>query len=145
MPRVPSVVQSRSFDSVRIFWLDSEEAIRRLREAASELLRTRSEVLSVLLFGSLREGRAVPGSDADVVVLLERSDRRFMDRPLDYSRSFDRVGLPVDLFCYTREEARTTPFARRALEQATVLAQRDSVRLARTSRSQRRDGVSPQE
>ena len=142
---MPSVVQSRSFDSVRIFWLDSEEAIRRLREAASELLRTRSEVLSVLLFGSLREGRAVPGSDADVVVLLERSDRRFMDRPLDYSRSFDRVGLPVDLFCYTREEARTTPFARRALEQATVLAQRDSVRLARTSRSQRRDGVSPQE
>ena len=121
-----SVIRERSFGSVRVFWLDSGLALERLRAAAQRLLADRPEVSRVVLFGSLAEGRAVPGSDADVLLLLERSDRpRWFDRPLDYWPAFEGVGLPVELFCYTREEAERVPLARRALERGLVLADRD--------------------
>ncbi len=123
-----SVIRERSFGSVRVFWLDSAEALERLRAAAARLLAERPEVRSVVLFGSLAEGRAVPGSDADVLLLLERSDRpRWFDRPLDYGPAFEGVGVPVELFCYTRKEVAGVPLARRALERGVVLAERDPV------------------
>lgn len=123
---MPSVVLSRSYGSVRVFWLDREKALRRVREAASRLLRERPEVLGVYLFGSLAEGRAVPGSDADLLILLRRSERRFLDRPLEYLPAFDEVGLPVDLFCYTPEEAERVPLAGRARQTAIPLAERSA-------------------
>ena len=51
-------------------------------------------------FGSLAEGRAVPGSDADVLVLLSHSETRWLDRPLTAAR---------------------IPLARRALERGVDL------------------------
>jgi len=87
-------------------------------------MRDRAEIRSIRLFGSLAEGRAVPGSDADVLILLERSERRWIDRPLDYIGYFEGVGMPVELFCYTTEEAERTPLAARALESGTPLARR---------------------
>ncbi|HXF71173.1 MAG TPA: nucleotidyltransferase domain-containing protein [Actinomycetota bacterium] len=117
---------------MRVFWLDSPEALHRLRAAAERLLAERPEVRSVVLFGSLAEGHAVPGSDADVLLLLDRSERpRWFDRPLDYRRAFEGVGMPVELFCYTREEAGRVPLARRALERGLVLATRDPVETPR--------------
>jgi uncharacterized protein len=121
---MPSVVQERSFGSVRVSWLDSQEAVFRLRAAAERLAGAHPEVLGVYLFGSLAEGRAVPGSDADVLVLLDHSDRRWLDRPLDYSDPFDAVGLPVELFCYTRAEVDRVPLAGRAIREGIPLAYR---------------------
>jgi predicted nucleotidyltransferase len=74
--------------------------------------------------GSLAEGRAVPGSDADVLVLLDRSDRRWLDRPLDYSDEFAEIGLGVELFCYTLDELQRVPLARDARAGGIVLAAR---------------------
>lgn len=119
-----SIVRTESFGSVRVFWLDREEAIRRLRDAAGRLLDAHPEVLGVYLFGSLAEDRAVPGSDADVLVMLERSDERWFDRPLRYLPTFDDVEMPVELFCYTPEEAERAPFAGRARATALTLASR---------------------
>jgi len=87
-------------------------------------MRDRVEIRSIRLFGSLAEGRAVPGSDADVLILLERSERRWIDRSLDYIGYFEDVGMPVELFCYTEQEAERTPLARRALEHGLPLAGR---------------------
>ena len=119
-----SVIQTRSFGSAKVFWLDRDEALRRLRAAADLIVRERPEVQAVHLFGSLAEDRAVPGSDADVLILLERSDRRWIDRPLEYVGCFEDVGMPVELFCYTAEEAERTPLPARALEHGMLLARR---------------------
>lgn len=119
-----SVVLKRSYDSVKVFWLDSREALRRLRKAAGELLAARPEVMAVHLFGSLPEGRAVPGSDADVLILLRRCDQRWLDRSLEFSPYFSNVGMPVELFCYTIEEALQNRFVRRARERGVTLAER---------------------
>jgi len=119
---VRSVIRERSFGSVKVFWLDREEALARVRAAATRLVRDRPDVHAVYLFGSLAQGRAVPGSDADVLILSARSDRRWLDRPLGLGPWFDDVGMPIELFCYTLEEAERTPLARTALETGTLLA-----------------------
>lgn len=108
---------------MRVYWLDTEEALKRLRRGAEAALRRRPEVLGIYLFGSLAEGRAVPGSDADVLVLLERSGRPPAERPLDLRADFKDAGLPVDFFCYTPAELLTTPFAREAQARALTLAE----------------------
>jgi hypothetical protein len=64
----------------------------------------------------------VPSSDADVLILLTDSDRPWIERPLEYDAYFDRVGLAVELFCYTREEIPEVPLARRALQRAEKMA-----------------------
>ena len=124
IPGVPSTVEKRSYGSVTVYWLNTDEAIRRLRAAADRVIAARPEVVEIHLFGSLAEGRAVPGSDADVLVLLDRSDRRWLDRPLDYSDEFAEIGLGVELFCYTLDELQRVPLARDARAGGIVLAAR---------------------
>lgn len=117
-------MEKKSFGSVKVFWLNRSEALRRLREAAQAVLAACPEVLGVYLFGSLAQGRAVPGSDADVLILLEKSELRWMDRPLRFHGFFSGMGLPVDLFCYTLEEAEENLIARKALAEGLCLARR---------------------
>ncbi len=119
-----SVVRTQSYGSVKVFWLDRAEALRRLQEAAEALVAACPDVVAVYAFGSLPEGRAVPGSDADVLLLLQEASRRFIDRPLEFAPYFSGVGMPVELLCYTAEEAARVSFARRALERGTLLAGR---------------------
>jgi hypothetical protein len=55
--------------SVTVFWLDTDLVRERLR-AVVERLAENPNVLRVILFGSFAEGRAVPGSDLDVMIVL---------------------------------------------------------------------------
>jgi len=59
-------------------WLERDEVLLRLRERARGLVAARADVAGVSLFGSLAEGRAVRGSDADVLVLLAHSETRWL-------------------------------------------------------------------
>ena len=71
----------------------------------------------IVWFGSRVTGIPSPGSDVDVCLVLERSDKPFRERAADYLP----VGFPVgmDLFPYTAEELdrlqRDHPSWRRAL------------------------------
>lgn len=60
--------------------------------------------MEVALFGSLVKGDYGPGSDADVLVILRRDERRFIDRQDEFLIHFSGVGVPVDVFPYTLEE-----------------------------------------
>ena len=60
------------------------------------------EIERAVLFGSLQRGDAVPGSDADVLLVLRTTDLPFSQRAAVYRP--DGVGIPVDLFVYTRTE-----------------------------------------
>ncbi len=108
-----------------MFWLDRDEARRRLVRAARRLVSQCPEVEAVYLFGSLAAGRAVPGSDADVLVVLDHGEGRWFDRASRYALYFEGVGMPVELFCYTKEEVAQVPLARRALAEGVPLAGRD--------------------
>jgi predicted nucleotidyltransferase len=60
------------------------------------------EIEQVLLFGSLARGDAVPGSDADLLVILSCANRPFIERIPRYLPV--GLSLGVDVFPYTRDE-----------------------------------------
>lgn len=68
-------MQIKSSGSVRIISLDVDTIIKKLRTAAEELKKRDNNVLDVFLFGSLAKGEAVPGSDADIVIVLKKAKR----------------------------------------------------------------------
>ena len=114
-------MQSRSFGSVKIFWLDRERIGEELRSAARALALRYPEVQEVWLFGSLARGDAVPGSDADVLVVLSKTDESFLDRSPRYALAGCRIG--VDLLAYTRSELNSMQ-ERRPRFYRTFLAER---------------------
>ncbi|NOX54146.1 MAG: nucleotidyltransferase domain-containing protein [Planctomycetes bacterium] len=101
-----------------IFWLDRKLALERAKEAAGRVLAECPDVVRVGIFGSVATGRAVPGSDVDVLIVLSQSDERPLDRPARFQPYFETVGLPVDLFCFTEDEAAGSRFFQTAAAQA---------------------------
>jgi predicted nucleotidyltransferase len=55
-----------------------------------------------VVFGSLVKGTSVPGSDVDLLIVLDASDRQFLERRSAYLPDAFPCGL--DVFPYTRGE-----------------------------------------
>jgi predicted nucleotidyltransferase len=89
---------------VRVFRLDREGVIANLRQGAARLVAERSDVLEVRLFGSLAKGRAVPGSDADVLVIVRDGAPPFLERAPRLAPYFSGAGVGCDLFVYEERE-----------------------------------------
>ena len=89
---------------VRVFRLDSDGTLARLRQRAGALLEARADVLEVRLFGSLARGEARPGSDADVLIVLRASSVSFLDRGAELTRHFTGIGVGCDILVYTQAE-----------------------------------------
>ena len=106
--------------------------MRSLRTISKRVLRENSNVLQVALFGSLATGQCVPGSDADVLVVLKEDDRRFMDRIPEFARIFLEAPISADIFPYTEREIQTmlsigNCFAARAWKERIILAERSDI------------------
>lgn len=93
----------RLADSVNVTYLDGEAILEQLRQA-SRRIRQNPNVVNVYLFGSFTRGDYVPGSDADIAIILKRDDRRIMDRIPEFLAFFDEVDVGVDVFPYTEAE-----------------------------------------
>lgn len=121
---VRSSTPAKSSASVKVFWLDRPHLIERLKRAAQALSEQHPEIEQIVLFGSLARGDAVPGSDADLLIVVRRSTEPFLDRAVRY-RPAD-VGVGVDVVAYTREELTAlleagNAFVRQALCDGMVL------------------------
>ncbi|MEE9296447.1 MAG: nucleotidyltransferase domain-containing protein [Phycisphaerae bacterium] len=105
MPKLPSVYVRSSFGSSKVTYLDRAKAIEQLRLLAGRLLETHPEVTEVRLFGSLAGMTAVPGSDADVlIVLTSHTQPRWFDRIAEFQAVFAATDMPVEVFPYTQRE-----------------------------------------
>jgi len=102
--KVQSVIQRRSYGSVKVFWLDKDLLRKKIQKAARRILSTNSNVEKVILFGSLAEDKATAFSDADILIVVKDSAKRFIDRSIDFTPYFQNIGIEVDLFVYTRKE-----------------------------------------
>jgi predicted nucleotidyltransferase len=126
-----------SSGSVRITWFDREKALAALRDAVRRLVDARPEIEEVILFGSLATGQSVPGSDADLLVILRSSEEPFPERIPRYIPS--GCGIDVDVFPYTLEEigkmqAGGNPLVKEALEHGLVLFRRGAGRPRKAGR-----------
>ena len=113
----------QSCGSVRIFWLDYENILNSLQKKIA-LVNRYPEIVEVWLFGSIAEVKAVPGSDVDILLIIDKSDVRFVDRIERYQDLFSGIGIGIDIFPYAREESEST-LAKIAREKGICLYQRD--------------------
>jgi predicted nucleotidyltransferase len=99
-----SVEESYRGREVRVFRLNREATIARLRARACVLLDVRPDVLEVRLFGSLARGEARPGSDADLFIVVPDGAGPFLDRSAELARHFAGTGIGCDVIVYTESE-----------------------------------------
>ena len=121
---VRSTTPAGSSASVKVFWLDRPCLMERLRNTARTLSERHPEIERIVLFGSLSRGDAVPGSDADLLIVVSHSTEAFLERTVRYRPSGLDVG--VDVVAYTREELAAllkagSSFVRQALREGVVL------------------------
>ena len=130
-PFLRSVEECYRGRNVRVFRLDRDGVVARLRERARVLLESDPGVVEVTLFGSLARSDAHPGSDADLFIVLRDGAGPFLDRIPNLARYFGGVGIGCDIIAYTESErtalaARHDAFARAVLDEGVVLARRDA-------------------
>ena len=119
MQMTRSAVREKSYGSVKTFWLDRDYINRQLGTVVDSL-RTDPNVVKIVLFGSFAEDRAVPGSDMDILLVLQSDSRRFIDRIQDYLDIFAELGIAADVFPYTVDEL-DNPLVQTALRTGKVL------------------------
>jgi len=69
-----SFVRKESLNSVKVFWLEQDQLIKKIHQVAKKLGKKERNVKKIILFGSLAEKRGIPGSDADILIILKRED-----------------------------------------------------------------------
>jgi len=117
---------------VRVFRLDADAVMRRLRERARALVDGDPRVAEVRLFGSLARGEARPGSDADLFIVVRDPAAPFAERIACLARWFTGTGIGCDVIAYTESEvaqarARGDAFIRTLARDGISLAGRHDV------------------
>ena len=92
----------RSLSSSVFKWPKPPTVIRALKSWVDGIVRQRSDIIGVAYFGSYAHHRSGVGSDLDVLMIVEQSERPFWERALE----FDTLSLPVpaEVVVYSRDE-----------------------------------------
>jgi predicted nucleotidyltransferase len=87
--------------SAEVRFIDRDQVIRDLRQAASKARSRYPEIKKVFLFGSLVDGTWTADSDADLIIVVDRDFENFFDscRYQIYADS-----IPVDSLVYSETE-----------------------------------------
>jgi len=112
-------------NGVKVRFLNLEKITATLKKRATKLCKENPEVKEVGLFGSLVKGTYTPSSDADVLIILTRSDKKLPDRVEYFGRYFDKSGINVEVFPYTTAEIKDlkdSPFIKRILKEKVIIA-----------------------
>jgi len=92
----------RSLTSSILKWPDAKVVDRALREWADRAARNRQDVLRIGYFGSYARGDWGVGSDLDLLIVVEDSDRPFERRSVEWDTT--ALPVPTDVLVYTGDE-----------------------------------------
>lgn len=94
----------RSSSSSVLVWPDAAAVDRAARRWASRVTRERRGVRRIGYFGSYARGDWGPGSDLDLIVVVDDADEPFVRRAARWDTT--DLPVPVDLLVYTDAEWR---------------------------------------
>jgi predicted nucleotidyltransferase len=123
------VVQPGSLStSVKIKFLDPDQILAELTETAKALILKNRNIKGIYLFGSLVRRTIIPGSDADILVVLKQDNRRMIDRIPEFHKPFLTISIPTDIFPYTENEiqrmlSENNPFITSIWKEKIILAE----------------------
>ena len=91
--------------SAKNIYKNKDEIVDSLRSCAETIIKGNVSVLKVILFGSMARNDYGLYSDADVLIILNKSKyKRYFDRIPEFLDYFLKSKVPVDIFPYTVEE-----------------------------------------
>ena len=96
-------MRGKLLNSVKVKYLQGSNILAEIHEAA-KVLKKDPNIVKIYLFGSFVREDFVPGSDADICIVMKEDHRRIIDRIPQYLNYFSNVSVPVDIFPYTIEE-----------------------------------------
>ena len=92
----------RSLNSAGLKWPDAETVGRAMRDWAENVGSSHPEILCIGYFGSYARGDWGVGSDLDLLVIVEESERPFWQRSLDFD--LGSLPVPAEALIYTQAE-----------------------------------------
>ncbi|MGD0224861.1 MAG: nucleotidyltransferase domain-containing protein [Terriglobia bacterium] len=90
------------WSSVEVRFIDLDQVLRDLRNAAAEAKRAHPEVAKVYLFGSLVKGNWTADSDADLIVVVRKEFPDFVRSRIAYQ--IFTSSIPTDTLVYSERE-----------------------------------------
>jgi len=92
----------RSFNTSVLKWPSRETVLDAAKQWAAEIAERCPHIVRVGCFGSAARGDWHVGSDLDLVLLVEHTDRPFLYRAAEFDTG--SLPVPVDLLVYTLAE-----------------------------------------
>jgi predicted nucleotidyltransferase len=114
-------MQKRSSSMQKAIFLDKKKVIRKLSQLAMKAKTTNSNIMKIVLFGSLVNNTYTGTSDADLLIVLKKSNLRFLDRIPEFAFLFLDAPVAIDIFPYTESEIHRVPLAAKALSGGVTL------------------------
>lgn len=98
------MLQRQYLDGVRILSVDENSLRESLKKISVRIKAEHPEVNEIILFGSFSKKDYTPYSDIDIAIIVDKTDKRFIERPDDYIDYFIDIPFDTNLVVYSREE-----------------------------------------
>jgi predicted nucleotidyltransferase len=87
---------------VKVTFTNREQILKALEDLIQQWTQRHPELEQVILFGSFARGDYFPGSDVDMLLILEKSDQPFLSRMVKFLPA--HFLIDIDIFPYARDE-----------------------------------------
>ncbi len=114
------------FPSLNPEFVNRRKVISSLKRISTLLIQKNIKIDKIYLFGSFATDSAGIHSDADILIVLKKDNRRMLDRLDEFILKFSDAPVPVDVLVYTQEELEEmlnagNPFIRRIVQDRILM------------------------
>lgn len=98
------MLQKKFLNGVEILSVDKTGMVKALQDIAERIRQEPSGVKEIILFGSFSQDEFTPHSDIDIAIMLDKSDKKFIERSDEFIDYFSEMPFDVNLIVYTSGE-----------------------------------------
>lgn len=98
------MLQKQFLDGVEILSVDANSLKKSLQEIAARIKAEHPEVNEIILFGSFSKKDFTPYSDIDIAIIVNETDKKFIERVDDFVDYFTGLPFDVNIITYTSGE-----------------------------------------